>query len=66
MRETFVFNEIEVAKTGRYATKDLLGGKKMVLFEVTPVNDWDGTWKKWAAANSLLPIFIGNLDSPQE
>ncbi len=56
MDETFVFNEVEVRKTGRFATKELLGGKTLTLFEVTPVHTWDGTWKKWANHNALLVI----------
>mgnify|MGYP003590006349 CR=1 FL=1 len=56
MNETFVFGEVEVKKTGRWATKDLPNNKKLTLVEVTPVNTWDGSWKKWANPSSLLIV----------
>jgi hypothetical protein len=54
--ETFVHGETEVKKTGRKATKPLLGGKVMELVEITPVSDFDGTWKKFVNPNTLLTI----------
>jgi len=55
--ETYVLGETEVKKTGRQAEKDLPGGKqKMVVVEVTPVNDNDGTWKKWVNPTTLFKI----------
>jgi len=54
--ESFVLGEVEVRKTGRSATKPLLGGKTMELVEVTPLNEYDGTWKKFVNPNSLLTI----------
>jgi hypothetical protein len=56
MSETFVHGEVEVKKTGRFATKPLPGGKLLRLIEVTPANEYDGTWKKFVAENSLLLI----------
>lgn len=53
---TFVSGETEVKKTGRRAEKPLPGGKKMILVEVTPVNTYDGTWKKFVNETSLLTI----------
>ena len=58
--ETFVHGEIEVKKTGRKATKPLVGGKTMELEEITPLNDYDGTWKKFVNPNTLLTI----VDAP--
>lgn len=54
--ETFVLGEIEVKKTGRSATKPLVGGKAMTMVEVTPVSEFDGTWKKFVNPNALLTI----------
>jgi hypothetical protein len=54
--ETFVHGDIEVKKTGRTAEKPMPGGKKSVLVEITPVNDYDGTWKKWVSPSSLFFI----------
>lgn len=57
--ETFVHDAVEVKKTGRTAEKAMPGGKKMVLCEVTPVNEYDGTWKKWVNPQALFEIVQG-------
>lgn len=57
--KTYVLGESEVKKTGRTATKPMAGGKTMLLVEVTPVNDYDGNWKKWVAPTTLLEIHEG-------
>jgi hypothetical protein len=55
--QTYVHGEIEVKKTGREAEKPVPGGKqKMVVVEITPVNDYDGTWKKWVNPQALFLI----------
>lgn len=54
--ETYVHGEIEVKKTGRQAEKAMPGNKKMVLVEITPVNEYDGTWKKWINPQALFEI----------
>lgn len=56
MEQTFVWGESEVRKTGRIATKPLPGGKVMTLVEITPVNSYDGDWKKFVNETSLLTI----------
>lgn len=53
---TYVYGETEVKLTGREATKPLVGGKKMTLVEITPLHDYDGTWKKFVPMASLLTI----------
>ena len=58
--DTFVHGEIEVKKTGRTATKPLLGGKTLTLVEITPLNEYDGTWKKFVNPNTLLTIVEDN------
>lgn len=60
--ETFVHGEIEVKKTGRKATKPLVGGKTMELVEIIPLNEYDGTWKKFVNPNTLLTI-VGEGDA---
>lgn len=60
--ETFVHGDIEVKKTGRSAEKPAPGGKKMVLVEITPANEYDGTWKKWVNPSVLFHI----VDAPKE
>jgi hypothetical protein len=55
--QTYVHGEIEVKKTGREAEKLVPGGKqKMVVVEITPINDYDGTWKKWVNPQTLFSI----------
>lgn len=53
---TYVHSDVEVKKTGRQASRPLPGGKEMILVEVTPINDYDGTWKKFVNPSSLLTI----------
>ena len=61
--DTFVHGETEVKMTGRKATKPLVGGKVMELVEITPVSDFDGTWKKFVNPNTLLTIIDTTGDS---
>lgn len=61
--ETFVHGEVEVKKTGRSATKPGIGGKKLELVEITPLNEFDGTWKKFVNPNSLLTIVDNSEDA---
>lgn len=57
MSDTYVFNEVEVKKTGRSATKPIPGGKQNVVFEITPVDqDAEGSWKKWVMQAQLFTI----------
>lgn len=57
IEKTFVHGEIEVKKTGREAEKLVPGGRsKMVLVEITPASDSDGTWKKWVNPTTLFEI----------
>lgn len=54
--KTYVFGEDEVRKTGRIATKPLVGGKTLTQVEITPVSSYSGDWKKWVNPASLLEI----------
>lgn len=53
---TYVYGEVEVKKTGRRASKPIAGGKVSVVEEITPINDYDGTWKKWVIPTALYQI----------
>jgi hypothetical protein len=54
--ETFVHGDIEVKKTGRTASKPMPGGKQFLVVEITPVSEYDGTWKKWVRPDVLFHI----------
>ena len=53
---SYVYDNIEVQKTGRTATKELKSGKTDKLFEVTPINSMNGQWKKWVRDEELFTI----------
>lgn len=54
--ETYVLGDIEVKKTGRTASKPMPGGRSFQVVEVTPLSDYDGTWKKWVRPETLFEI----------
>lgn len=54
--ETFIYENVEVRKTGRQAAKQLRSGKIDVLWEVTPIDENLGTWKKWTREQELYPV----------
>ena len=54
--ETWVFENIEVLKTGKVATKKLASGKVDTMYEVTPVDEFNGKWKKWAREENLYKV----------
>lgn len=56
--QTFVFENVEVRKTGRTASKPAMGPNKLnlTLVEVTPVSEYDGDWKRWVIPNQLFNI----------
>lgn len=56
---TYVHESIEVRLTGRTASKPGIGGKTTTLVEITPVSDYDGTWKKWVPRQALFEIDQG-------
>jgi len=53
---TYVFDNVEVKKTGRNAQRKLKSGKVEELFEITPVNENVGTWKKWVHEAELFAV----------
>lgn len=56
--QTYVYEDVEVKKTGRKAEKPSINPSKpgIVLFEITPVHEYDGLWKKWVMATALFNI----------
>lgn len=52
---TYVYNGVEVKMTGRRAKK-ATRRQEHVLIEVTPYNQNDGTWTKWANPSELYEI----------
>ncbi len=61
---SFVHGETEVKKTGRKATKPMVGNKILELVEITPINEFDGTWKKFVNPNTLLTIVDERVTPP--
>jgi hypothetical protein len=56
IQTTYVHGETEVKLTGRQAAKPGAGGKTITLFEITPVHDYDGSWKKWVNPQTLFKV----------
>lgn len=67
--KTFVFNNTEVKLTGRTANKELKSTRRgakananptvAVLFEITPIDQLNGSWKKWVKMAELFEITEG-------
>lgn len=55
-KDTFVFDNTEVFKTGRKATRTLPSGKLDTQVEVTPVHSTSGSWKRWARETELFQV----------
>lgn len=56
--QTYVYENVEVVKTGRTASKKLTSGKDNVLYEITPKDERTGTWKKWVSDAQLHKVNI--------
>jgi hypothetical protein len=56
MTQTYVYDNVEVEKTGRTAAKTLKSSKVDVLVEITPTNPTQGTWKKWVRETDLFEV----------
>jgi len=54
--EMFVFENTEVKLTSRVASKELPSGKTDTLYEITPVDNSYGNWKKWVRMEQLYKI----------
>ena len=53
---TYVYDNVEVSKTGRVALKKLNSGKVDTLVEITPINSQVGVWKKWVREHELFLV----------
>lgn len=54
--QTFVYEQAEVTKTGRTAVLKRNTGKLDTLFEITPVDQMVGSWKKWVRDMELFEV----------
>lgn len=54
--QRYVYDNVEVIKTGRMAKKPLRSGKVDELFEITPAETIDGAWKKWVREIELFEV----------
>lgn len=62
---SFVYEGVEVKKTGRKASRQGTGSRTVEMVEITPVNDYDGTWKKWVAPGALFIILEADPNEKQ-
>lgn len=58
MTKSYVYQDTEVKLTGRKASKPAVtpGGKSVTLIEITPLDEDNGTWKKWVPMSVLFEI----------
>lgn len=54
--KTFVYENVEIRKTGRQAERKLSSGKVDALVEITPADHMNGSWKKWVRENDLYEV----------
>lgn len=54
--QTYVFENVEVRKTGRKAKNKLRSGKIDELVEITPTEQSVGSWKKWVREDVLFEV----------
>lgn len=64
-QKTYVFKDIEVRLTGRTADKELRATRRnqnpaaITLYEITPTDPMNGSWKKWVRMAELFEIKEG-------
>ena len=56
MEQSHVYENTEVVKTGRTASKQLRSGKAEILYEITPKSTMTGSWKKWVPDSALYIV----------
>lgn len=54
--KSYVYENAEVIKTGRTASKELRSGKVDVLYEITPKHSTTGQWRKWVKNSDLFEV----------
>lgn len=52
----YVHDGVEVKKTGKKATKELVSKKLDVLYEITPTSQMVGSWTKWVRDTELYIV----------
>lgn len=66
--KTFVFGDLEVVLTGKKAERRIAPSgrartsqkeKVFTLYEITPADKEDGSWKKWVKMSDLYEIVEG-------
>lgn len=53
---TYVYENVEIVKTGRSAERKLKSGKVDQLVEITPQDSSVGSWKKWVREDELFEV----------
>jgi hypothetical protein len=54
--QTYVYQDIEVQKTGRKAERKLKSGKVDIVVEICPVDSMTGMGKKWVSEDVLFEV----------
>lgn len=55
-QQTYVYEQVEVKKTGRTASQKLRSGKTDTIYEITPVESMNGSWKKWVRDDQMFQV----------
>lgn len=63
MTKSYVYENTEVVKTGREATRTLSSGKTDVQVEITPKSNDCGVWKKWVREVELFTVVGDNNET---
>jgi len=58
---TYIFQNVEVVLTNRTATRKIQSTRTKqdtidILYEITPLDPMNGTWKKWCRLEELYQI----------
>lgn len=68
--KNYVYNGTEVEKTGRVAKRESTGTRRRtapeLLFEITPVDKEEGSWKKWVQSKELYEIVNNTSEENEE
>jgi hypothetical protein len=55
-KPVYVYEGVEVIKTGKKAAKELASKKIDTLYEITPSDRMVGSWKKWVRDSDLYVV----------
>ena len=59
LEQAYVYDGQEVKMTGRQAKKEGVA-KEHLLYEITPVDELQGGWKRWVRITDLYSILPSN------